>query len=299
MPILKASDSPFNDLDPIKTGTFLDKITGIGGIPRKRITEIFGDAGVGKSSVCLQVIANAQGSGLRCLWADIEFSFDAIYAANLSVQNKDLGLLQERFAEDALDEIEKAIDSGKYDLVILDSIGGLLPRAEAEKGAGEKVIGGQASLVARFCRKTVPLLALRNVALVVINHSFTDLMSGKLKTSGGAKLDYHKSLSIRLKVNPTVAIKQGDRKVGKVIVAEVRKNKLAATEGMTVDAKIMFGQGFSASEDLLGDALDAGVITKKGNTHYFSQEKLGMISAVRVLMKDETFADKIREALKA
>src|SRR5665213_2636673 len=215
MPITKASESPFNNYDPIKTNTFIDKITGINGIPRKRITEIFGDAGVGKSTVCLQIVASAQQDDLSVLWADVEFSFDERYAALLGVQNDELGLLQERFAEDALDELERAIDGGKYDLVILDSIGGLLPRSEAEKGAAEKVIGGQASLVARFCRKCVPLLALRNVALVVINHSFTDLMSGKLKTSGGAKLDYHKSLSIRLKVNPTLSIKQGDKKVGK------------------------------------------------------------------------------------
>lgn len=295
--ITTADKSPFNETDPIETGTFLDKLTGVNGIPRKRITEIFGDAGVGKSSICLQVISAAQEQGLRVLWTDVEFSFDARYAQSLGVNNGTLGLLQERFAEDVLDGLEREIDAGNYDLVILDSIGGLLPRGEAEKAAGEKTIGGQASLVARFCRKIVPLLALRNVALVVINHSFTDLMSGKIKTSGGAKLDYHKSISIRLKVNPTVALKVGDRRVGKVIVAEVRKNKLAATEGMTLDTRLLFGEGFSKSADLLQDAIDKGIFEKVGNSYFFLGEKLGTISKLREWMKVEENAQKIKDAL--
>lgn len=295
--ITTADKSPYNDTQPIKTGTFLDKLTGIQGIPRKRITEVFGDAGVGKSSVCLQAVAGGQREGARTLWVDVEFSFDERYAATLGVDTSSLGLLQERFAEDTLDTLEKEIDAGNYDLAILDSIGGLLPRQEAEKGAGEKTIGGQASLVARFCRKIVPLLALRNVALVVINHSFTDLMSGKIKTSGGAKLDYHKSISIRLKVNPTVALKVGDKKVGKVIIAEVRKNKLAATEGMTLDTRLLFGEGFSAQADLLQDAIDAGVFTKTGNTFHFRGEKLGMISKVREWIKIPENETLIKEAL--
>ncbi len=286
MPITTADRSPYNDTQPIRTGTFLDKLTGVSGIPRKRITEVFGDSGVGKSSLCLQIVAAAQKQSLRCLWADVEFAFDNRYALSLGVDTGDLGLLQERFAEDVLDALEKEIDAGNYDLVILDSIGGLLPRSEAEKSASEKVIGGQAGLVARFCRKVVPLLALRNVALVVINHSFTDLMSGKIMTSGGAKLAYHKSISIRLKVNPTIALKVGDKRVGKVVVAEVRKNKLASTEGMTLDARILFGEGFSKSADLLQDAIDAGVFTKTGNTYFIGETKIGMMSKLKEWAKD-------------
>jgi len=100
------------------------------------------------------------------------------------------------------------------------------------------------------------------------------LMSGKIKTSGGQKLDYHKSISIRLKVNPTVALKQGDKRVGKVIVAEVRKNKLAATEGMTLDTRLIFGEGFSAKEDAFQQALDDGIITKDGGNYHFKGEKI-------------------------
>jgi len=183
--------------------------------------------------------------------------------------------------------------------VVLDSIGGILPRSEAEKESGGKTIGGQAGLVAKFCRKIVPLLKIHNVALVVINHSFVDIMSGKILTSGGKKLSYHKSISIRLKQKFGVTLKQGDRKVGKVVVGEVKKNKEAATEGMELDGQLIFGTGFSAAADLLGDAIDKGIVTKRGNTFYFGDEKLaiGLGKVRKMIESDELLAEKIKHAM--
>jgi recombination protein RecA len=283
----------------IPTGLFLDKLTGLGGIPKGVITEIFGDESIGKSSVCLQLVANAQKQGLRCLWADVEWSFETLYATSLGVDNKKLGLIRERFAEDTLDAIEAAVESGDWDLVILDSVGGILPRAEAEKDAGGKTIGSQAGLMSKFCRKIVPLLRIKNVALVVINHSFVDIMSGKIMTSGGKKLSYHKSISIRFKQKFGVTIKQGDRKVGKVVVGEVRKNKLAPTEGLELDGQLIFGVGFSVSADVLNDAIDKGVVFKKGNTFFFGEDKLGIgLQKVRKALEDNPeLLDKIKHEL--
>jgi len=291
--------SSVGDVEVIPTGLFVDKLSGVGGVPRGVITEIFGDESIGKSSFCLQAVAAAQKQGFQCLWADIEWSYDVRYAESLGVDNSTLGLIRERFAEETLDAIEEAIESGKWDLIVLDSIGGILPRAEAEKGAGEKTIGGQAGLIARFCRKVVPLLRMKNVALVVINHSFVDIMSGKIMTSGGKKLSYHKSLSIRFKQKFGVTIKQGDRKVGKVVVGEVKKNKLAATEGLELDGQLIFGVGFSASADVLNDAIDKKVITKKGNTFFFGDEKLGIgLNKVRTLLQEnETLLERIKQAI--
>jgi len=298
MSVIQYANS-IEDVDVIPTGLFLDNLTGIGGVPRGVITEIFGDESIGKSSVCLQLVASAQKIGLRCLWADVEWSFSPTYAESLGVDNSKLGLIRERFAEATLDAIEEAVDSGKWDLVILDSVGGILPRAEAEKGAEGKTIGGQAGLVAKFCRKIVPLLRIHNVALVVINHSFIDIMSGKLLTSGGKKLGYHKSLSIRLKQKQGVSVKQGDRKVGKVVIGEVRKNKMAGTEGLELDGTLVFGAGFSASADLLGIAIDKGVIYKKGNTYYFGTEKLGIgVNRVRKALEvDPILSDRVKLAV--
>ncbi len=265
------------EIEIIKTGTFLDKMTGIGGLPRGRIVEIFGDEGLGKTTVCLQAIANAQKNGVRCLLIDLEWSFDVRYAESLGVDLSKLGIIRERFAEDVLDQLETEVETGKWDLIVLDSIGGILPKAEAEKSAEGKTIGGQAKLVAVFCRKIVPLLVIHNACLVTINHAFTDIMSGKIMTSGGKKLAYHKAMSIRLKNKFGLnTIKQGDRKVGKVVVAEVwGKNKVGSTEGMQIEAQILFGSGFSQEANLLDDALSAGIVTKVKNSYFYGKVKLG------------------------
>lgn len=268
------SASELENVDAIRTDTFLDTLSGIGGVPVGRITEVFGDAGLGKSTVCLQAIASAQSRGLRCALADAEWAYDPRYAASLSVDNTKLDLIRERYAEDLLDAIQEAVESGKYAILVLDAVGAILPRQEAEKGSGEKTIGGQAGLIATFCRKIVPLLALKNCALIVVNHSFTDIMSGAVKSSGGQKLAYHKSLSIRLRNKMGVSIRSGDRVVGKVIVAKVVKNKIGATEGMEVDGQILFGSGFSNTLSLLDTALERGIITQEGRSYSFAGEKV-------------------------
>lgn len=287
-------------VEAIPTGLFLDKLTGIGGIPRGFITEIFGDEGVGKSTVCLQAVAAAQKQGLKCLWADVEWSYSPLYATFLGVDNSKLGIIQTAFAEDVLDAIEEAANSGEWDLIVLDSVGGVLPRKEAEKGSDGKTIGGQAGLMARFCRKIVPILKQKNVALIAINHQFVDIMSGRIMQSGGKKLAYHKAISIRLKTKTGVSIKQGDKKVGKIILADVwGKNKVGSTEGMAMEAQIIFGTGFSAAADLLGDAIDKGVITKKGNTYYLGKEKLGIgLGKTRTMLEENpVLTDKVKYAL--
>jgi len=287
------------NVEVIPTGLFIDVLSGIGGIPRGVITEIFGDEGIGKSSLCLQLVANAQKKGLRCLWIDVEYSYTPLYATSLGVDNSKVGLIRSDYAETALDEAESEIASGKWDVVILDSVGGILPRSEAEKSAEGKTIGGQATIMAKFCRKIVPLLSIHKVALVAINHSFIDIMSGKLLTSGGKKLAYHKSLSIRLKTKSGVSLKSGDHYVGKVVIGEVKKNKLAATERMEKEGQLIFGQGFSVGADLLQNCLERGVITKSGNTLMFGEKKLGVgLQRVRgAVESDPLLMKELQEAL--
>lgn len=260
------------NIETLPTGTFLDKM--ISGLPKGKIIEIWGDESVGKSTLCLQIIANAQKNGLKCLWADVEYSYEANYAKALGVDNAKLAIIREPEAEAVLNQLEES--AAKFDLIVLDSIGGLTPRAEIEKEAGEKTIGGQAGLVARFCRKIVPTLATEGTTLIVINHSFIDIMSGRILTSGGKKLQYHKSLSIRLKVNSKLAIKSGERKVGKVIIASIAKDKCFGKEGAEVDGQLIFGTGFSASADRFKELLTAGEITKTGNTYHYQGKVLGV-----------------------
>jgi recombination protein RecA len=293
--MLKASE--LEKVEVIVTGTFLDKCTGIGGIPRGRITEIFGDEGMGKSSICLQMVAAAQKQGLKCLWVDVEYSYEAGYAASLGVDNSKLSVLRQEYAEATLEELDGCMDEG-WDLIIFDSIGGLTPRAEIEKGAEGKVIGAQAGIVARFCRRMVPALATKNIAMIVINHAFVDLMSGKIMSSGGKKLAFHKSIAIRLKNKMGAVLKQGDRKVGRVVVAEVKKNKLAATEGLEVEGHLLFGEGFSGQADVIDSAIERGVITKTGNSYFFAAKKLGVgLAKVREALKDPVLLEEIKAAL--
>lgn len=272
---MKASQSPYNTLTWLPTGfSALDKIMG-GGVPSRKITEISGVFSVGKSTVALQIVAQAQKVGTECLWADSEFSYTPDYAEALGVNNDELDLVQERYAEDALDAIEAWAEEHKNALIVLDSIGGLLVRQEAEKDASGRVIGGQAKAIATFCRKIVPILAINNNALVVLNHQFTDLMSGKLKTSGGEKLSYAKSIWLMLRT-ANKRIMSGENQVGVVIEAEIRKNKLAPTLKQSCELQMVFGEGFSVEADLLQELLDSGEVVKKGNSYYRGEEKLGV-----------------------
>lgn len=275
----------------------LDKILG-GGIPQRKITEISGVFSVGKSTLALHIVAQAQRSGMQTLWCDSEFSFTNDYATALGVDCDELDLIQGRFAEENLDAIEAWCEEHKGALIVLDSVGGLLPRQEAEKDASGKTIGGQAKLIATFCRKMIPLLAINYNSLVVLNHQFVDLMTGKLKTSGGAKLEYAKSIWLMLRA-ANKRIMQGDQQVGLVIEAEIRKNKLAPTLKQKCELEMIFGKGFNRSFDLVQAALDKGIITKKGQFYFIGEEKLARGSnALRKLFEDEAFAAKISGMIK-
>lgn len=296
--IKSAAESDFSKVDWIPTGlSNLDKILG-GGIPTKRIIEISGSWGLGKTTLALTIIASAQKEGYKTLWCDQEWAWEGQYAEVLGVNLNKVGLLQERLAETALDEIEAYAEKEKNAVIVIDAIGALLPRAEAEKDNASKTIGGQAGLVAKFCRKITPSLAINNNALIVINHEYVDIMSARIMTSGGAKLQYAKSVAIRLK-NANKKIMSGENKVGQVVTIEVKKNKLAPTMGQETELEMIYGQGWNKSSDLVQTALDKGLITKQGQFFFFKGEKVARgQNGLREKFKDEVFANQIHEALK-
>lgn len=291
--IQKASD--LSKTDFITTGLFTDKVSG--GLPRGKIFELYGDSGLGKSTLALQMVASAQKQGYKCGWADFEWYFDPQYAEAMGIDINKLDIVREDTAEEGLDQLEEAISKGKYDLFVLDAVGALHSRQEAEKGVGDKVIGVQASLTSRFLRKIVPILFRTNTCLLAINHSFVDLMSGAIKTSGGKKMEYHRSISIRLKKKHGVVLKQGDRVVGYSIIAECKRNKVLNTEGMEAEGQLILGQGFNKQFDLLEAALEKGIITKTGNSYFFAENKIGTISKLREWIKVEENTDLIKNTL--
>lgn len=302
------ADSLFNPVG-LSTGLFIDKLSGIGGIPKGYLTEIWGKQGSGKSTLCLQMVANFQRQGLRCLWVDVEVSYTPLYASKLGVDSSKLGLFRDLLAENILDTIEDEItnDDGKkkgdWDVIVLDSVGGLLSRAEAEKRSGEVVIAAQGKLLAPWCRKVAPKLALHGVTLIVINHAKQDIMSQSWQPSGGSKLEFHKGFSIFLKyAGEAIKEKIGEKdvKIGEMLVAEVKKNKVAGTKYMTYNTHFFFDKGFSPIADLVRDAITADVITKKGNTLYFEDKKLavGLKKTIKVLEEDADLSERIKLALK-
>jgi recombination protein RecA len=280
--------SSLSKIGSISTGLpQLDRVTGISGIPKGRITEISGKWSAGKSTLALQTIIEAQKKGIECYWLDTEFSWDNGYAESLGVDTDLVFLIQSPTAEEGLDTLLEVAREEKDTLMIIDSVGGLHPKDEAEKSSGERTIGAQAGLIARFCRKIVPNLALRNHALIVLNHEYLEIgaLRPTIKTSGGEKLSYHKSLWIRL--NRTgMNVKVGENIVGYKAEAEIRKNKVGSTERQKCDLEMSYGEGFLASANLFEEALEKGIITRTGNTHFFGETKIGSVSRAKEWTKE-------------
>lgn len=256
----------------------LDRILGIGGIPFKKITEISGTWSVGKTTLALSLIKSAQEQGIKCIWVDAEWAWDDAYARSLGVDTSKLMFLQTRAAEDSLNDLLEYVEKGKDTFIVIDAVGALHAREEASKDAETRTIGAQSSLIARFCRKIVPMLALNNNALVVLNHEYTPLMSTggrpQVMTSGGKKLEYHKSIWIRLSKTGS-HLKQGEDFVGFRVEAEIKKNKCAPTQRQTCEMDMFYGKGFSGTTDLIAEALKKEVLTRSGNTFSFAGEKIG------------------------
>lgn len=237
----------------IKSGfTVLDELLG-GGISKGYITEFYGNWGVGKSTLALQIIASAQKAGHECMYSDTEYAFTVEYAESLGVDCKELEFTQLRFAEETFDAIEEWATSHKDALIVLDSMGGVLPKEEGEKSAEGKTIGLQSRLMAAFCRKMIGILAENKIALLIVNHEVTNISTGSIGSSGGAKLAFHKRYSVRMK---SAYGKQSSRttdgsKRNKYIEAELKKEKgMDTREGRTCELVIELGRGFVNPEDI-------------------------------------------------
>lgn len=292
--IMKARE--IEDAGSISTGLpQLDRITGVGGLPKGFVTEIVGQPSVGKTTLCLMLVREAQKQGVGCVWADVEWSWESEYAERLGVDLDELGVIRQPYSEQVLDLMEEDARENKDKLYVVDSVGGLHSQREAEKASGEKVIAGQAGPIATFLRKIVPIAAMNNHVIVFINHEYKEIGAQYpvWLPSGGTKLAFHKSLSIRLKKSFEGAGKVS-KKVGMVVEAEVMKNKRAGTKTQTCQIEMIYGEGFNPVSDLLQDAIDKGVIIRTGNTFFLGDEKLGMKSKVAELMKDPVFAEKLK-----
>lgn len=265
------------EVETISSGSiFLDAALGVGGFPRGRIVEIYGAEASGKTTLALHAIAQTQKIGGVCAFVDAEHSLDPVYASKIGVKSEDLIVSQPDFGEQALEIAEVLIRSGAIDLLVIDSVAALVPKAEIEGDMGDPHVGLQARLMSQALRKLTPIVNKSKTVLIFINqirHKINTMpFANKETTSGGNALKFY--ASVRLEVKRIASIKKSEVQVGNKVIVKVVKNKVSSPF-VTAELDILFGEGISHEKEIF----DAGVL--KG---------LLKVSGGRISFKDQPFA---------
>lgn len=266
------------NVDVISTGALtLDHALGVGGIPRGRITEIYGHEASGKTTLTLHVIAEAQKAGGYAAFIDAEHALDPTYASSLGVDIDNLYISQPNSGEEALEILEKVVSSTAFDIVVVDSVAALVSRAELAGDIGDAHIALQARLMSHALRKLTAIISNTNTAVVFINQlrqniATTGYGAGPTETTtGGKALKFYSS--VRLDIRRTEWIKKGDETIGHKVKIKVVKNKLSAPFKV-VNLEIIFGHGISTEGLLIDLAMEAKIITRSGAWFYYNGEQI-------------------------
>jgi recombination protein RecA len=274
--VMKLGEATRLQVEAIPTGSLsLDIALGVGGVPRGRIVEIYGPESSGKTTVCLHVIAEAQRQGGVCGFVDVEHALDPAYAARIGVDVNSLYVSQPDTGEQALEIAEALVRSGALDVVVVDSVAALVPRAEIEGEMGDSHVGLQARLMSQALRKLTGVVKSSNTCLIFTNQlrQKIGVMFGNPETtSGGMALKFY--ASVRLDVRRIESIKQGSEVIGNRTRITVKKNKVAPPFKIA-EFDIMYNEGISTVGDLLDLGVEYDILSKRGAYYRYKDEMIG------------------------
>lgn len=274
--IMRLGDKKISDILAISTGCLsIDAAIGIGGVPRGRIIEIYGPESSGKTTLALHVVAEAQRLGGNAAYIDAEHALDSEYAGRLGVNISDLFISQPDSGEQALEITEQLTRSGAFDVIVIDSVAALVPRAELDGDMGDNLPGLQARLMSQAMRKLTAAVSRSNTCLIFINQirEKIGVMFGSPETTtGGRALKFYSS--VRLEIRRVNQIKEGENIVGNRTKVKVVKNKVAPPFKET-EFDIMYGEGISRTGDILDLAVEHKVVDKSGAWFSYKGERLG------------------------
>ncbi|MGB8468408.1 MAG: recombinase RecA [Candidatus Babeliales bacterium] len=301
--VMFLGDAQHTRVQAISTGSILiDHAIGVGGFPCGRIVEIFGPEASGKTTLAMHTIAQAQKNGGMCAYIDAEHAFDINYAANLHINTDELIISQPDFGEQALDIAEALIRSGAIDVIVIDSVAALVPKAELDGDMGDTHVGLQARLMSQALRKLTPVVHKSKTVLIFINqirHNINSMpFANKETTTGGNALKFY--ASIRLDVRRIASLKKNDKHIGNRVVVKVVKNKMAPPFRFA-ELDLLFSEGISHELDLLDAAIHYQVIAQSGAWFSFEGEKIaqGREQALAYLKENETVMDAIQKKISA